>query len=234
MPSHLHDTREDDFSANAYEAEEYASGEEYREQLTQLTPAHQSFGWRQKVSVLFLALFGVSAVVLWGVQFKNNLGGRQPVASSLGENAGEDSEAARLRGQDTDGDGLIDYEELQFYKTSPYLADSDSDGVSDYDELQAREDPNCPRGTECAQSEFVPAATAPTAAPREPAVNSELRQLVDNGGDGSALEAILTGEADPVRLRALLLEAGMNKGTLDSFTDEQLLEVYNNTLESYQ
>lgn len=37
--------------------------------------------------------------------------------------------------QDTDGDGLTDYEERSIYGTSPVLADTDGDGFSDYTEV---------------------------------------------------------------------------------------------------
>src|SRR3989338_6817300 len=42
---------------------------------------------------------------------------------------------------DSDKDGLSDFDELNVYKTSPYLADTDSDGISDKVEIDAFEDP---------------------------------------------------------------------------------------------
>lgn len=216
------------------ESDEYVSGEDYREELIQMTPATHTFGWRQKVAVVFLALFGVSAVVLWGMQFQNNLGGREPVATTPATSA-QAQENERLRNQDTDQDGLNDYEELQFYQTSPYIQDSDSDGATDFEEVQAGDDPNCPRGTDC--SGAVPASPTIPVSNRgvEQNAGTSLQAALGEGGEGSeALRAILSGEADPSRLRTLLIEAGMNEDTLSSFTDEQLLEVYTNTLESYQ
>lgn len=228
---------------NTAAEEEYISGEDYREQTAQLTQPHDhSFSWRQKVSVVFLALFGISAVVLWGIQFKSSLGGRQPLPPQQ-NNAPATGEEARLRSQDTDKDGLSDYEELQFYHTSPYIQDTDSDGASDFEELQNGEDPNCPRGTDCGNAGS--ASDDNTAAPAQPAgtanpfaaSNPDAGSTNNAGGqtaDKSAVESILAGEADPARLRELLLEAGMNKDTLDSFSDEQLLQVYTQTLEDYQ
>jgi len=36
---------------------------------------------------------------------------------------------------DTDGDGLVDLEEIIVYKTNPLLTDTDADGFSDFTEI---------------------------------------------------------------------------------------------------
>jgi len=43
---------------------------------------------------------------------------------------------------DSDGDGLVDGEEVIFYKTDPNSPDSDSDGFTDLYELETAYDPN--------------------------------------------------------------------------------------------
>ncbi len=43
---------------------------------------------------------------------------------------------------DTDGDGLSDYDEVNVFHTSPFLADSNSDGINDYDSIKRGIDPN--------------------------------------------------------------------------------------------
>lgn len=50
---------------------------------------------------------------------------------------------------DTDGDGLSDFDEENIFFTSKYLADSDGDGVSDFEELKLGFDPSCPTGSSC-------------------------------------------------------------------------------------
>src|SRR5699024_3485996 len=46
--------------------------------------------------------------------------------------------------EDSDGDGLTDYEEVMEYDTDPNNTDTDGDGISDYDEVQNGTDPNDP------------------------------------------------------------------------------------------
>jgi len=47
-----------------------------------------------------------------------------------------------LQGQDSDNDGLTDYNELYITYTSPFLSDTDNDGVTDYIESLSGSDPN--------------------------------------------------------------------------------------------
>ncbi len=48
---------------------------------------------------------------------------------------------ATLQSQDTDGDGLNDYEEMFTYYTDPKDPDTDDGSTSDYDEVQKGTDP---------------------------------------------------------------------------------------------
>jgi hypothetical protein len=82
----------------------------------------------------------------------------------------EANKNAALQKKDTDRDGLSDFIELEVYKTSPYLADSDSDAVPDSVEIAQGEDPNCPRGRDCAS---VVAAVV------QPSASSSLRELLE-------------------------------------------------------
>lgn len=45
---------------------------------------------------------------------------------------------------DTDGDGLLDGEEVEIYHTNPLKADTDGDGLNDYVEVHAKSDKLCP------------------------------------------------------------------------------------------
>lgn len=74
----------------------------------------------------------------------------------------EKERTQRLRTQDTDGDGLNDYDELYVFRTSPFLEDSDSDGENDGAEVAAESDPNCPRGKTCRQAKIFAAGQQQT------------------------------------------------------------------------
>src|SRR3989338_3721014 len=137
------------------DADEYVSGADYRDELQTLAPRQrQKSGWRQKFALVFLSLFGLSAVVLWTVQFSRGLQVTKPLTNEelAGLESSRQAEADALRGKDTDRDGLSDYNEFYLYQTSPYLDDTDSDGVGDKQEVDTGGDPNCPAGQDCGVS----------------------------------------------------------------------------------
>lgn len=112
-----------------------------------------------RFSVGVLGICGTAVVLLSSMYFRSNLLSpfRVPTATlttaqdRLREMAAssEAREAERLKGKDTDRDGLSDYAEISIYKTSPYLADSDSDGIPDAIEIAQGTNPNCPTGQNC-------------------------------------------------------------------------------------
>ena len=57
--------------------------------------------------------------------------------------------------QDTDGDGLLDGEEIYIYETNPLETDSDSDKAPDKDEVDLGTDPNDPNDFPTASLEMV-------------------------------------------------------------------------------
>jgi len=200
----------------------------------------------QKISVAILGVFAIFVFVFWGAQFKKNLSGaydysNQPIASdnnSAGTINFDDSEA--LSDQDTDGDGLSDYDELNLYNTSPYLTDSDSDGYSDKDEIASKNNPNCPAGQVCYGGNVAngDAAIINSAEDRQglPSANAGLGQN-DNGSTvipsvpGSIdpnqnPEKFLSGQVDAASLRKAMLGAGIDSSILNKVSDEELLNAY--------
>ncbi|PIR94236.1 hypothetical protein COT97_01965 [Candidatus Falkowbacteria bacterium CG10_big_fil_rev_8_21_14_0_10_39_11] len=104
--------------------------------------------------------------------------------------------------KDTDEDGLSDYDELNLWKTSPYLIDSDSDGLTDQVEVELGSDPNCPEGKECAKTSFtenlspkpqdVTGEEAPTAA--------EIRVLLVGAGLFTNEELAVVGDGELISI----------------------------------
>lgn len=106
--------------------------------------------------------------------------------------------------KDTDGDGVNDYDEANIYATSPYLEDTDSDGVSDYDEIQKGTLPNC-LGGNCN-------ANIPESSQEANALNQQSAGPV--------------GEITASYLRSLLEKSGIESATLQTLSDEEILDVY--------
>lgn len=116
--------------------------------------------------------------------------------------------ALALQQQDTDLDGLSDYDELYIYKTSPYLSDSDSDGYSDFEEIKNNENPNCPAGQVCG----IAMPTSPT-----PSLLSGFESLT----------------ADQIK-QLLIEEGGMTEEDIAKIDDETLMVLYQETLQEIE
>jgi hypothetical protein len=243
---------DDTLSSEDYPGE-YVSGSQYQESLKNLQPIQAAkANWQQKFAVVFLGLFGVSAVILWIMQFSSGLQVTQPLtAEELAQmQQQKTAQTDALRNQDTDKDGLSDYDESYLYGTSPYLEDSDSDGIGDKQEIDTGSDPNCPSGQDCTGSATDTTDTSgdtgqnDVSAPSQDSVSS-----VDNGTINApaedaaapstetdparaAMEAVLGGQADAANLRTLLRNAGMSGDMLDQISDQQLLDMYQQTLKS--
>lgn len=127
------------------------------------------------------------------------------------------SEINSLKNKDTDGDQLSDYDELYYYYTSPYLKDSDSDGLTDKDEIVKGTDPNCPAGQDCLN------------------YGTNTNQVATNAnGSGNINSALLSGNATAATLRETLKNSGVPQNILDSTSDEDLLQIYNDTVKETQ
>lgn len=221
-------------------------------------PLKPSLSKNQKIAAASLAVFAVLIVVLWSVQLKNNIyGPLNGAADSAGSELANNQTAndLALKNKDTDADGLNDYDELNLYKTSPYLADSDSDGDKDGDEVKKGADPNCPQGRTC----FNASLGENGAASGTPVLSTDILNNLSN--QSQALNNLLNNAAQPANsaggpaagqgtenltadqlqafknidaasLRQLLIEAGLPKETLDRISDTELMRSYGETLNS--
>lgn len=175
----------------------------------------------QKVGFILLLIFGISMVFLGFMQMRNTI--RDPFRSkAIGTKV--NSEAAStlsLQDEDTDRDGLNNFDELQVYGTSPYLPDTDSDGISDSEEIKKGTDPNCPEGTNCGAETTGTAVDVKALQPSLLVPGQDLTKLFDT---------LLSGTADVGLLRSQLQQSGVKKEVLDGINDEQLLSLYQETI----
>jgi hypothetical protein len=185
----------------------------------------------QKTAVIILSIAALGIFGVWFWQFNMRL--NKPFLPSAQEIAvGEKAAADKLAKEnaekikDTDLDGLSDYDEVNLYKTSPYLEDTDGDGFSDLDEIKLGKDPLCAEGTDCtiANGSVVVQSTSTTnvVTDTNPADNI----------DQTLLTKALNGEGTPDTMRQILLQAGGDPEQIKLLTDNDLMSLYQDVLKS--
>jgi hypothetical protein len=180
----------------------------------------------QKIAVIILAVFAVLIVVFWVWQIRAQINQPFTIGGGASVNSTSTDMMTILKNQDTDGDGLTDYEEIYTYKTSPYLEDTDSDGISDNKEVDQGTDPNCPQGQNCQ-------ATTETASSSAPVTSlSPTATLSASSTNETILQSALNGQINAAALRQLLISSGASKTDLDKISDEDLMTSYQETLKN--
>lgn len=196
-----------------------------------------AFTKHQKAGFALLIAIGFFGVIMGLRSFPANL--RRPFELQLASYTGpeyqtlsekESAEVERQKITDTDGDGLMDYDELFVYKTSPYLADSDSDGFDDKTELYSGNDPNCPQGKECGRT-FVQSADAVATTN----TNTQFLSGVLNV-DPSKLEGVTLDSVEDIQqffaslgveeVRSMLRSQGVPEETIAQLDEEQLMALF--------
>lgn len=184
----------------------------------------------QKTGFVLLLIFGILAVGLGFLQMRNTIYG--PFVIRLSDKSDTDTQEAsllndeaRLQSIDTDRDGLNDFEELNFYETSPYLPDTDSDGLNDKVEIEKGGNPLCPEGESCAMNE--PEAILATTTPEIvlPQISTDLLGAESNAGlqELADLQKVLS---DPAQIRQLFLSTGkISADDLSKISDDELMKM---------
>lgn len=199
------------------------------------------FDKRHKTAFVLLAIAAIFIILMWVVQLRKNIvnplyGGLNPESLTTNQTSNTNDD---LKNKDTDQDGLSDYDELNVYKTSPYLNDSDSDGINDRDEIQKGSDPNCPTGQTCATANVGSQATTQNNLSTVTTTNTITGTTTPSTGSGSsqlsdeekqALKQILGSSNDPATLRNFLLQSGADKNYVNSISDADLTKVINEIL----
>lgn len=182
----------------------------------------------EKLGFVGLIVLAMAILYLGFSQMGNNIKGPFLArwAASLSKNNAEEQkelsteeQMALLKTKDTDKDGLSDYDELNIYQTSPYIADTDSDGISDKIEIEKNTDPNCPTGKNCKTELANPTAGASTTT----TLTSPIGTM---SADQLLIQSLFGDNPDPKILRDFLLKQGTDKKTLDAFSDEELLKTF--------
>jgi len=178
------------------------------------------------IVISILACFGLLGGV-WSIKtsieqplaFTNNPVIINQLHTQTNDTANDALQLIALKTQDTDQDGLTDYDELYQYGSSPYIQDSDSDGISDKDEIDNGTDPNCPEGTECTPiAVFTPTGTNTSTTTTNSSTSTNTNPNVAN--------------LDVIQLRTTLRNAGAPQAELDVLSDEELVALYAETLGS--
>lgn len=172
------------------------------------------FGWKGWKSSFKYALISK------GIDNATDLNKTENLLTNQKETEVLDFNDPALRIKDTDSDGLTDWDELNVYKTSPYIPDTDSDGINDGEEIKLGNNPLCAEGNNCLIEEELPTSTPVFEQPS----NSDIAppSKVD-------LEAVKN--ISPQQLRQILLEKGYTAEDLNQLTDEQLTEVWRQAIE---
>lgn len=191
----------------------------------------KSLNREQKLSVGLLSVCSFVAITFGVIQIRRNI--IYPFTAPVDRLVAfknlfgptDAEKEAQARKSDTDGDGLSDWDEENFYRTSMYLADTDSDGTFDNVEIARRTDPNCPEGQGCGYI-YEP----PTASGFSVPVGTSLASSTQ--AYGSALP--LVPERNIASIRSYLKAQGISDAQLAGYSDEQLLQAYDRSMVDFQ
>ncbi|MFC1678526.1 hypothetical protein ACFLZ9_02175 [Patescibacteria group bacterium] len=203
----------------------------------------------QRIGVVVLFIFAFLIIIFWAMQFRSSIKG--PYQKSQDNNQAEtpanqteirEPTEGEMRNKDTDQDGLDDWEELNVYRTSPYLEDSDSDGYLDKQEIDSDNDPLCPLGRDCYGTSIsdIDQPKTEDISPEEKTETNILDQFSEEDIEGldpdaqQILEQLLSGQMNAESLRILLIEMGLETEIVNQLSDEQLMQSYQETLKSQE
>jgi len=176
----------------------------------------------KKSSILFLSFLTIFAVGLIYFQIRGAIFSPFKKSEQTAVDKQIESTVNILATQDTDEDGLTDFDEEFVYQTSVYLTDSDSDGFTDKQEADAGSDPLNPNST----PKLVKSETGSETNFLEKTFKAEEIQSFQEAGT----EAKNQNEISAQEIRDLLVNsAGLSRDVVDKLDDEMLIKLYNET-----
>lgn len=179
----------------------------------------------QKIIFGLLVFFAICVVGLGILQIRTTMYAPFALTSAVPNDIkSEVTGVDALRYRDTDHDGLTDFDELYVYGTSPYLYDTFSYGFSDK-EVIAKGLPLCPKGQDCS-----------TVAENNTTVLNASATTTVLGGEtaalGAAPEDLSVLLSDPKKIRALLLQSGVQADVLTKVSDKDLMTLVTQLINS--
>lgn len=136
-----------------------------------------------------------------------------------------------LKQQDTDNDGLSDYEEIYIYGTSAFLEDTDGDGLSDSQEIKAGTDPLCAKGDICGSDEREKDLAQKEMLIDNVYISDEESGLADFNKELSEIDI---ANMDPNFLRQALIDSGAPVEEIESLSDEEVVTLYQMAMQEAQ
>lgn len=187
----------------------------------------------ERVGAILLVLIGFTSLVTGSLYLWHHMASPFKVSyfgpkMTLGDEQ-RALDVAKQRKEDTDKDGLSDYDERNIFFTSAYLADSDSDGVSDSAEVKGGTDPNCAPNAPCARAESDAvnlSGDADALLKERQKLSQEIQRIQSSL---STLENV-----SPDQIRQMLVESGLPQDQVSAMTDDELKEIYGEVLKQIQ
>jgi hypothetical protein len=204
----------------------------------QVEKKHRKFTAEEWAAFVLLLIISTAGLFFGFKSFPANL--HRPFEIQLANYTGEkfmtlsekdEAEVERQKTTDTDGDGLMDYDELYVYKTSPYLTDSDSDSFDDKTEILSNHNPNCPEGKDCLNNQVAAIDSAGTNSPVSNdffsgVFNFNTSQLTSNSFQSKEDIVALFSKMGASEIRSLLISQGIPKEQVDAMSDQEISDFF--------
>ncbi len=182
------------------------------------TPSH---GGSQGLVLGFLIFLASATFVFGASKVLGDVNGpfgwvaKQVASSSDGQSSDD-----RLKKQDTDGDGISDFDEYNVTHTSPFLKDTDGDGLDDKTEIASGHDPLCPQGQNCFRDMSLTVENGQGIMP------DAISKVLGNSPGAKGIAPTLS----PADLRSLLSQNGISGDILSKYSDEEIQKLYSDSL----
>lgn len=214
-----------------------------------LTERWQQFTNEQKLSVVLLSVCGILALGLSAYRIRASI--REPfltdrakaISYLQGLKPTDEEAEAKLRRTDTDGDGISDWDESNVFHTNPNLRDTCGDGISDNVRIATGKNLTCAesglrREIDTSNVEITTSTLygdIPTGPSPDQIYGDMIRaaqKARDQANSGQAPATTTSTSSIPREPKAIraLLQGQMDQAQLDTLTDEQLLEAYDQAI----